>query len=335
MKILKLSVLASASALILSSCGGGLPAIVSTPIENIDTLPLKAAPLTEAQTKSWSATDLLQDTIPGMSVDRAYAEILQGRKGETVIVGVIDSGVDIEHEDLKEVIWVNKDEIPGNGKDDDNNGYVDDVHGWNFLGDIVAENMEYVRIMKKLAPKYEGKTEASVSAANREEFKLYQKAKAEFEKEYGEAQGNKARYEQILSQLEPAHTAISKKLGKENYTAEDLSSIQNPSATEQQQIAMVSQMLNYGDSVPEVIDQLKGGVEYFEGRLTSHFDMETNFREKNLGDDPDDFSTKFYGNGDVDGPDPKKEDAKHGTHVSGIIAAKRDNGIGMNVWPIT
>ena len=97
MKILKLSVLASASALILSSCGGGLPAIVSTPIENIDTLPLKAAPLTEAQTKSWSATDLLQDTIPGMSVDRAYAEILQGRKGETVIVGVIDSGVDIEH----------------------------------------------------------------------------------------------------------------------------------------------------------------------------------------------------------------------------------------------
>ncbi|MAO08894.1 MAG: peptidase S8 [Alteromonas sp.] len=330
MKILKLSVLASASALILSSCGGGLPAIVSTPIENIDTLPLKAAPLTEAQTKSWSATDLLQDTIPGMSVDRAYAEILQGRKGETVIVGVIDSGVDIEHEDLKEVIWVNKDEIPGNGKDDDNNGYVDDVHGWNFLGDIVAENMEYVRIMKKLAPKYEGKTEASVSAANREEFKLYQKAKAEFEKEYGEAQGNKARYEQILSQLEPAHTAISKKLGKENYTAEDLSSIQNPSATEQQQIAMVSQMLNYGDSVPEVIDQLKGGVEYFEGRLTSHFDMETNFREKNLGDDPDDFSTKFYGNGDVDGPDPKKEDAKHGTHVSGIIAAKRDNGIGMN-----
>ncbi len=138
------------------------------------------------------------------------------------------------------------------------------MHGWNFLGDIVEENMEYVRYMKKLGPKYEGKTEASVSAANREEFKLYQKAKSEYEKEVGEAQSNKARYQQILSQVEPAHQAISEKLGKEDYTMEDLNGISNPSATEQQQMAMLSQMLNYADTVPEVIDQLNEGIDYFQ-----------------------------------------------------------------------
>jgi subtilisin family serine protease len=329
MKIVRSSLLAVAIATVLSSCGGGVAPIVSTPVENIDALPLKATPLTEAQYKTWVGADLLTDTIPGMSVDRAYAEIIKGRKGKSVIVGVIDSGVDIEHEDLKDVIWTNKGEIAGNGKDDDNNGYIDDVHGWNFLGDIVAENMEYVRYMKKLGPKFEGKNESSVSAADRADFELYQKAKSEYEKEVEEARAVVARYEQILSQLKPAHTAMSQKLGKEDYSKDDLAGIKDPTATELQQIGMLSQMLNFGESVPSVIGQLSDGIEYYKGRLDSHFNMGKNFRSV-LNNDPDDFSTKYYGNGDVDGPDPKKKDVKHGTHVAGIIAAKRNNGIGMN-----
>ena len=150
MKIFKISFLSLAFAILLTACGGGVAPIVSTPIANIDNLPLKAAPLTDAETKTWVAADLLTDTIPGMSVDKAYDEILKGRKNSSVLVAVIDSGIDIEHEDLKDVIWVNKDEIPGNGIDDDKNGYVDDIHGWNFLGNIVEENMEYVRYIKKL-----------------------------------------------------------------------------------------------------------------------------------------------------------------------------------------
>ena len=178
MNFLKISLLSLASGLILSACGGVAP-ILSVPIENIDTVPLKTSELTEAETKAWGAKDLLTDTIPGMSVEKAYAEILNNRKGETVIVGVIDSGIDIEHEDLKNVIWTNKDEIPGNGKDDDKNGYVDDVHGWNFLGDIVGENMEYVRYMKKLGPKFEGKTQSQIAPSDQADYALYQKAKAE------------------------------------------------------------------------------------------------------------------------------------------------------------
>ncbi len=329
MKFVKASLLTVAAATLLSGCSGGVAPIVSTPVENIDTLPLKVAPLTDTQLKSWGAADLLTDTIPGMSVDRAYNEILKGRKGQKVIVGVIDSGVDIEHEDLKDVIWTNKGEIPGNGKDDDNNGYIDDIHGWNFLGDIIAENMEYVRYMKKLGPKFEGKTEASVSATDRADFQLYQKAKAEYEKDVKEADGVVQQYTGILSQVKPAHEAMSKKLGKENYTKEDLSGIQNPTPAEQQQIGMLSQMLNFGDSVPEVIKEINGGIDYYKGRMDTHFNLKADFR-KAVGDNPDSLTDTQYGNNDVDGPDPKEEDAQHGTHVAGIIAAKRNNGIGMN-----
>src|SRR5690606_3079476 len=250
MKILKISLFAVAISAVMSSCGSGA-AIVATPIQHIDTNPLNTAPLDDAQLKHWPAMDLVKDTVPGMSVDKAYSDIIKKRKGETVIVGVIDSGVDIDHEDLKNVIWTNPGEIAGNGIDDDKNGFVDDIHGWNFLGDIVGENMEYVRIIRKLKPKYEGKSESSISAADRKEFALYKKAVAEYEKESSEITTNKARYEQIISQLKPTHEAMAKKLGKTNYTKEDLAAIKNPSSQEKQQIAMLNQMLNFADSVPE------------------------------------------------------------------------------------
>lgn len=328
MKNLKFSIAAIAATALLSSCGGGSAPIVATPIENIDTTPLKITPLTEAQLKTWGAADLVADTIPGMSVTKTYNELIKNKKGQKTIVAVIDSGIDIEHEDLKNVIWNNEDEIPGNGIDDDNNGYVDDIHGWNFLGDIVGENMEYVRIIKKLEPNFKGKTEASISAADRESFALYKKAKAEFEKESQETKAGKAQYEQILSQVKPAHQAISKKLGKEDYTAKELAGISNPSAMEQQQIGMLTQMLSFGDTVPGVIKELQGGIDYFSGRLETHFNLEKDFRSV-LGDNPNDIKDTNYGNNDVDGPDPKKEDARHGTHVAGIIAAQRDNGLGI------
>lgn len=330
MKILKSTLLLATAGLLLSSCGSSIPPIVSTPIENIDATPLKVAPLSEDAMKSWAAADLVKDTVPGMSVDRAYAEILQGRKGKKVIVGVIDSGIDIEHEDLKDVIWVNEDEIPNNGIDDDKNGYIDDIHGWNFLGDIVEENMEYVRFIKKLGPKFEGRSESSISPAERADYDMYKKAKAEYDQEYGETKSNLDRYRMLKSQITATHEALTKRFGKEDYTADDLKSMEDPTPEEQQQIAMLSQMLRSQVTVPDLLKQVDRGIEYFQGRLNSHFNMNRDFRKEKLGDDPDNFSTRFYGNNDVDGPDPKKADARHGTHVAGIIAAQRDNGIGMN-----
>ena len=328
MKLFKITLFAVAMSTVLTGCGSGA-AIIATPIQNIDSNPLKTTPLTDEQLKHWPAMDLVKDTVPGMSVDKAYSEIIKKRKGEIVIVGVIDSGVDIDHEDLKNVVWTNPGEIAGNGIDDDKNGFVDDVHGWNFLGDIVGENMEYVRIIRKFKPKFEGKSEASISAADRENYATYQKAKAEYEKEFSEITANKARYEQILSQLKPTHEAMVKKLGKENYTKEDLSALQYPSPQEQQQIAMLSQMLNFADSVPEVLEELEGGIEYFTDRLDNNFNMTKDFRGV-LGDNPEDIADNIYGDNNVAGPDPTKENVKHGTHVAGIIAAERNNGIGMD-----
>jgi len=328
MKIIKTSIYALAISTILVSCGASAP-IVAPPIGNVSSTPTKNVALTEDELKQWGAMDLVTDTVPGMSVDRAYREIIKNRKGKPVIVGVIDSGTDIEHEDLKNVLWTNPGEIAGNGIDDDNNGFIDDVHGWNFLGDILGENMEYVRIVRELGPKYEGKDKSSISAADLKEYEYYKKAKAEFDKEYAETMGNNTRYSMMVSQLKPAHEAMAEKLGKEDYTAEDLDGIKNPTDTEKEQIGMLKQMLQFADSLPEVLSQMQRGIDYFSSRLESHFNTTEDFRGV-LGDDPYDINDNVYGDNNVLSVDPTRDNVKHGTHVSGIIGAERDNGIGMN-----
>ena len=314
----------------VAGCGSSAPAVVSTPVENIDSMPLKVTDLTETELKGWGGADLVSDTVPGMSVKKAYEEIIKNHEGKTVVVGVIDSGVDIEHEDLDDNIWTNEDEKPGNNKDDDNNGYVDDIHGWNFLGDAVKENLEYVRIYKKLKPKYDGIPASSVSEANREEYQLYKAAQAEYQKQYNETLQMKNQYEGILQQLQMAHDAVSAKLGKEDYTRSELAAMEATTEEMQQYKGFLLQVMsNVGGTIPDAVDQLNEALDYFSGRLASHFNLELDGRAI-VGDDPDDITDTDYGNNDVTGPTPDKEDIKHGTHVAGIIAAERNNGIGIN-----
>lgn len=317
-------------AISLVGCSSSSPTIVTTPVENIDEIPLKNIPLTDTQLQTWGYSDLSLDTIPGMSINKAYNEIIKNRTGSSVIVGVIDSGVDTGHEDLKSVIWVNKDEIPNNKKDDDRNGYVDDIHGWNFLGNSIKENLEYTRIYKSLKSKYDGKDASSISSADRKEFDLYQRAKAEYEKEYSETVATRDQYQQIKQQLVQAHAAVSAKLGKEDYTKQELAAM--PATTEQmaQYKGMLSQIQNnVNENIPEALKQLNEAIEYYAGRLDSHFNLNLDGRAV-VGDDPYDITDTDYGNNDVSGPSKDMEDVKHGTHVAGIIAAKRNNNIGVN-----
>ena len=328
MKNLKPFLLATTT-LLLASCGSSVAPIDATLLKSSNSLTLKTEKVEDVQLKVWSATDLATDTIPGMSVDKAYAELIPSLKGINVIVAVIDSGIDIEHEDLKNVIWINRGEIPNNGIDDDKNGFIDDVHGWNFLGDIVGENLEFTRIVRRYDGKFNGKDVAEISEVDMETFVLYQKAKAEQNKNYDETEENRDRYTQMLKQVTDANNQISKKLGKEDYTAEELAAIIDPDDDEQKNIAVLTQMLSYGGSIPEFMVRLNGGIDYYDGRMKNHFNMDTDFRGV-LNDNPYDITDTSYGNNDVDGPNPKKEDALHGTHVAGIIAAQRGNGIGMD-----
>ena len=181
---------------VLTGCGSSK--MLSTNPANIDKIPLKISPIKDADLQRWSHLDLFTDTIPGMSVDKAYKELLKGKKGVKVIVGVVDSGVDIDHEDLKSVIWTNPKEIAGNKIDDDKNGYIDDIHGWNFLGESTNENLEMTRIVKK----------------GDDGSALYKQAKAELDKQLQEAQGNKQQVDFIFK----ANKTVADHLKKENYT---------------------------------------------------------------------------------------------------------------------
>ncbi len=309
MKILKPTIFA-ASLLVLAACNTTAP-ILSTPIANIDATPLKERALTKDEMKSWSHKDLVTDTIPGMSVDKAYAEIIKGRKGKKVIVAVLDSGIDIDHEDLNDVIWTNSKEVPNNGKDDDKNGFIDDVHGWNFLGDSYNESLEKTRIVKR------GKSHPDL-----------EKAKAEMEEDYNRNSESKTRIEQIYTRVKDANAAFKAYFKKDAYTIEEVNKIESPDETMSQHIFIAKRILGNGrfESLDEVEGEIKDNITSITESLNYNLNVDFNGRAV-VGDDPYDITDTDYGNGNV------KHSVKtesHGTHVAGIIAAERDNGIGMN-----
>jgi subtilisin family serine protease len=314
MNIIRMSMACVAASFLLASCGTG-GAIISPPIENIDSTPLKTQELTEVEQDNWKDYDLVTDTIPGMSINKAYTEIVKDKKGKTVIVAVIDSGIDIGHEDLDDVLWTNKGEIPNNGKDDDNNGYIDDVHGWNFLGDVVKENLEYERILR--------------DKANMPADKVA-KAQKEYDSKLQQAGMIKQRYEQILAQVDKYHPVLVKETGKEDYTAEDLKSVTSTEEEVVQAKAMASQFFSRGiDTMPQLRKILTDGIDDNASMLNGA-KLSSNYRQDILKDDPYTWDTGVYGNNKYAGPDPEMADAMHGTHVAGIIAAERDNGLGAN-----
>jgi subtilisin family serine protease len=302
MRILKPIFISGIIAFTMASCGGA-KTVMSTNPANIDKMPLKTTPISEANMKRWSHLDLAKDTVPGMSVDKAY-DFLKGKKMTTVIVGIVDSGVDIDHEDLKGKIWTNSKEIEGNKKDDDNNGFIDDVHGWNFLGDTENEQLEMTRIVKK-------------GDDGSEQFKA---ASAELEKNKGEIAPQKQQVDMLLA----ADKAVRDFLKKDNFTLADVKAMETTDPKMVQYKGMFTQILT---STPkaEFDSQIQEYKDYVYDQLNYNLNPEFDGR-KVLGDNGYDMTNKHYGNNIVYGP--KKEGAKHGTHVAGIIAQVRNNNKG-------
>ncbi len=306
MKINKSIYLSALVALALTSCKTAQKSYLQDlsslkPIESADQLPTRKSALTENDLQRWSHLDILKDTVPGMSVDRAYEEIIKDKIGKKVVVAVIDSGIEIDHADLKPQIWVNPKETAGNGKDDDKNGYIDDIHGWNILGDTNEEQLEMTRIVSR----------------GDDGSEQYKRATAELLEKRRE--GEDALGQFLL--LKDSHEKVASYLKKQVYTKEDLDKIGKDAPELVIKAKNISYMLlSRGKNVD---DFLKEYGDYVHGQL--NYNLNPDFKGRKTNDDIFDINDKNYGNNDVMG---NRDHAKHGTHVAGIIAQTRHNNIG-------
>lgn len=279
----------------------------------------------DAPPKNWFNLDPQTDSIGGVGVEKTYQTILKGKKGRTIIVAVIDSGVDYEHEDLKDVMWVNADEIPDNGIDDDKNGYIDDIHGWNFLGGKNGKNVDHdtyevTRLYKALKAKYEGKSAASLSGDEKKEYEQYQEYKKVIEEKLADAKPKAENFGATLQAIE----ALEKAVKKDSITLADLKKFNTQDRLLKAAKDFMVGNMEDGASFYYIKDQIKELFDYYNDQIAYSYNLDFDSR-KIVGDNYNDVNERYYGNNDVRGPD-----AKHGTHVAGIIGAKRGNGIGID-----
>jgi len=274
--------------------------------------------------KDWFLMDKGNSEYPGVGMKKTYDELLKGRSSETVIVAVLDSGVDADHEDLKDVMWVNTDEIPGNGIDDDRNGYIDDIHGWNFIGGKDGKNvhhdaLEMTRLAKRYMKKYDGKDVASLSKKEKKEYDKYQEIMKII----------KAKKEEMMQQsmgvmmITEAFKNIKKEMNGD-LTEEKLKNFKSEDEGLQQAASMILSILGRGASLESLEHDLEEASTQINSQLEYYYN--TDFDPRSIvGDNYNDPNQRNYGNNDVTGPD-----ANHGTHVAGIIAGSRGNEIGMD-----
>lgn len=273
-----------------------------------------------AQGNDWYNLDYSTDSVAGISVNRALAWLDGKVELSPVIVAVIDDGVDINHPDFAGRIWVNQAEKPGDGIDNDGNGYVDDVHGWNYLGNpdgenIEHENLEITRILRDMAPRFEGKSRDEFKGNDRKAFDTYTSLRTIYDEEVNEIQEQFTQYSQLTAMYSGALAYARERIGREDITINQLLEFETSSDDEKQVfdfllMAEKSGMKNY----------IEQGADYFDGAINYHYNFD--FQPRSIVNV--DASTA-YGNNMVDAANPD-----HGTHVAGIIAALRGNNLGVD-----
>ena len=163
----------------------------------------------DAQTslpKDWYMLDKSKDGYYGVSAEKTISTLLKDKPSKTVVVAILDSGVDYKHEDLKDNMWVNPKEIPNNGKDDDKNGYIDDIHGWNFIGgkngeNVSVDNYEVVRLYGKMKYKFANADPDKISSADKKDYATFLKIKEEVESRRNAAK-------EALDQIEQSESLV-------------------------------------------------------------------------------------------------------------------------------
>lgn len=277
----------------------------------------------------WHLKDQKTNGYYGISLDKAY-DFVKDKKSKTVLVAIIDSGIDTTHEDLKSVLWTNAKEIPGNGIDDDGNGYIDDVHGWNFIGgrdgrNVKEDSYEAARVYHAYKSKFENLTDdSSLSKEDHELYKTWQRAKADVVDNIDLTQMKQAKF--MYEKLKVGDSVIRKDLKKEEYSGKDLQAYtpSNSDASITTRIILSiceANNKNYDITNTMLLGELEGDLRKAETANTPP----PNYRGDIVKDNENDINDKFYGNNDIMAGTPF-----HGTHVAGIIGAVRNNRKGID-----
>lgn len=275
---------------------------------------------------TWYHKDFSATKIYGVNTQNAYKFLeSKGLKPKTVVVGVVDSGVEVDHPGLVKNMWKNPNEVPNNGKDDDGNGYVDDIYGWSFIGgktgDVDVDNLEVTRVVRQYKPLFEGdnsETNKANQAKMPNEFSLYLKSKDLFNKKSVEAKQQFSFYSEFAKVI----PSVAATLNGKTLTKENLDAIKPTTQEEARNLAILTQVAQdpsmQGKSQKEVEaflnKEIKDALDYFEPQATKQYNLDFDPRSI-VGDNYQNKTEKFYGNNHYEGPD-----AEHGTHVSGIIA---------------
>ncbi|WP_052273292.1 S8 family peptidase [Flavihumibacter solisilvae] len=293
------------------------------------------APLKKELPKGWHLSDKTTDGFYGISMDKAY-EFVKGKTSKTVVVAVIDSGIDTLHEDLKPILWVNPKEIPGNGIDDDKNGYVDDIHGWNFLGgkdgtNVKQDSYEGARVYHRLKEKYSapGFDASKLQGEEKDEYEMWKKAKERVEGDAGGGGADLLFLKRALESSQNNDSILTKAMGKDTYTGKDLETwVPSTSEAQKSKAGMLYIFKAFNMMETSNKEFLEGFEDYVSGEERKKEAAEKapkDYRGEIVKDNYYDLNDRFYGNNDVMAGTPY-----HGTHVSGIIAAKRGNDLGMD-----
>ncbi len=292
---------------------------------------------TAAVPKSWHMLDKEASGFYGISADKAYDFIKsKNLKSKTVVVAVIDSGIDTLHEDLKAILWTNPGEIPGNGIDDDKNGYIDDVHGWNFIGgkdgrNVKEDSYEAARVYHALKGKWGGKEVdlSNLTAAEKTEYNIFKKAELKIIGDGDAGGADIDMLKRIKIGLFKSDSVLKIALEKEVFTGKELESFAARNDDERKAKTGLLGLMKGNDALDQTNKEfLDGLVEYIAGEERKADAKNTPpiaYRKDIVKDDETNLNDRFYGNNDIMSATPM-----HGTHCSGIIGAIRGNGKGMD-----
>ncbi len=316
------------ASVVLAACGA--PATVATspaptppapaPVASTSSIKIPAVTLAEAP-RNWQLLDESADHVPGISVERAYRELLAGKAPkQTVVVAIIDNGIDTMHVDLRASLWTNPKEVAGNAKDDDNNGYADDIRGWNFIGGRDGQDVHFdtFEVTREYARCH---NQAAASGQPPITDQAYcQKVDADYDKQRKELERNVQTYRQIHDVLQQIIPMLKQAVAPDSLSADRVRALR-PTSPQLTQAREVYLELASQGATPSVIED---GLKSLEGQLK--YGLNPAFNPRTIvGDNYTDPAERKYGNADVMG-----QDAKHGTHVAGIIAATRGNAVGID-----